>query len=68
MSTDVPYPNDYLTVKEAAKEMRCCEKTVRNYIRSGVLPAKRRGPKIILISLDDISCAFIPENPRRQYR
>lgn len=68
MNIDSAYPNDYLTVKETARELRCSEKTVRNYIRSGVLPAKRRGPKIILISLDDISCAFIPENPRRQYR
>ena len=62
------YPNDYLTIKEAAQYTGCSVKTIRNLISSGKLPAKRRGLKIIVISLDDIHLVYSDLRWKRSYR
>ncbi|MEX0997800.1 MAG: helix-turn-helix domain-containing protein [Flavobacteriaceae bacterium] len=42
----------YLTVKEAASKLNVSELTIRNYIKRGVLNAKRIGNRILINSLD----------------
>jgi excisionase family DNA binding protein len=36
-----PAPGDYLTIAEAARRVRCCERTIRRAIDSGELRAGR---------------------------
>lgn len=61
------YPNDYLTVKQAAEYIGVCEKTIRNYIKSGLLPCKRRGPRIIVIDIDDLNRIYSSINALRAF-
>jgi excisionase family DNA binding protein len=39
---------DYVTVAEAALQLRCCTKTVRNRIKEGKLEAYRHGGRILI--------------------
>ncbi len=50
----------YLTVAEAATHIGVCTKTIRNYIKSGYLKSHRRGPRTIVISIDDIDHLYRP--------
>lgn len=43
-----------LRVKEAAEMLSVHPNTIRNYIKSGKLPAKRIGTKLIRIELADL--------------
>jgi excisionase family DNA binding protein len=61
------YANDYLTVKQAAEYVGVCEKTIRNYIKSGILPAKRRGPRIIVIDIDKLGNLYSAPTTRRTF-
>ncbi len=61
------YANDYLTVKQAAEYVGVCEKTIRNYIKSGILPAKRRGPRIIVIDIDELGNLYSAPTTRRTF-
>lgn len=61
------YANDYLTVKQAAEYVGVCEKTIRNYIKSGILPAKRRGPRIIVIDIDELGRIYSDQNAMRSF-
>ena len=50
----------WLTVSEAAALAECTPKTIRNYIHAGHLKAKRRGPRTLVISIDDFSALYRP--------
>ena len=50
----------YLTVAEAAMHIGVCTKTIYNYIKSGYLKAHRRGPRTLVISIDDIDNLYRP--------
>ncbi len=41
VSTETQLAVDYLTIAEAARRVRCCERTIRRAIDSGVLRAGR---------------------------
>ena len=38
-------PDTLLSVGDVASLLRCCDQTVREYIRSGVLPARKIGQR-----------------------
>ncbi len=61
------YANDYLTVKQAAAYIGVCDKTIRNYIKSGILPFKRRGPRIIVIDIDALSSVYTSSESHRTF-
>jgi excisionase family DNA binding protein len=48
----------WASVRGAAVYAPCSEKSIRNYIASGELPAYRFGPKNIRIDLDDLDALF----------
>ena len=45
---------DFISVEEAAESLSVCSKTIRNWIKSGKLPAYETGPKLIRISVLDL--------------
>lgn len=49
---------DVLTVKQAAALLQVTERTIRNYIESGLLPALRMGPRLIRIRRADLERLF----------
>jgi|GEM_PF-1320140 len=54
MSTfNAPHP-DFVSVERAAEMLSVSTKTIRNWIKSGELPAFETGPKLIRISVLDI--------------
>ena len=61
------YANDYMTVKQAAEYVGVCDKTIRNYIKSGILPFKRRGPRIIVIDIDALSNIYTSSGSHRTF-
>ena len=61
------YPNDYLTVKQTAAYVGLSDRTIRNYIQSGRLPAKRLGPRLIAVSLDHIERMYCDLERMRPY-
>ncbi len=44
----------YMTTKEVADEMEVSPATVVRWVRDGVIPAKRFGPRIIKIERADV--------------
>jgi excisionase family DNA binding protein len=61
------FPNDYLTVKQAATYVGRSEKTIRNYIKGGRLRAVRLGPRSIRISIDHIGNLYSDLERMRPY-
>lgn len=51
---------DFYTVQEAAEAAGCSTKTIRNHIKAGYLKAYRRGPRILVIRLDDYDNYYRP--------
>ena len=51
---------EWYTVAEVAAKEKCCEKTIRNYIKLGYLKAHRRGPRNIFIHVDDYDAMYRP--------
>jgi excisionase family DNA binding protein len=45
----------YLTIDEVSTVCRVSGRTVRNWIRSGRLPAYKLGPKTVRISVNDLA-------------
>ncbi len=45
---------DYVSVDAAAEKLSVSSKTIRNWIRSGQLPAYETGPKLIRINVLDL--------------
>ncbi|GAA2068490.1 helix-turn-helix domain-containing protein [Williamsia deligens] len=50
----------YMTLREASVATGLSIGTLRNYIRSGRLPASRRGPKILVVSTTDVENLTVP--------
>jgi excisionase family DNA binding protein len=48
-----PLP-EYLTIKEAAEQLRCSTKTVRRYVANGQLLGYRVGPIMVRIRAADL--------------
>ncbi len=46
--------NKYMTPKEVATELEISPATVTRWVRDGVIPAKRFGPRIIKISRNEV--------------
>ncbi|WP_201408415.1 helix-turn-helix domain-containing protein [Mycobacterium paraintracellulare] len=46
---------DQLTVSEAAACARVSPRTIERWIRAGVLPAQRFGPRLLRISATDLA-------------
>lgn len=53
--------NDFLTVAEVAEQTGYSQVTIRAKIRDGILPAIRRGRKL-LVARNDIQKLFTPVN------
>lgn len=51
---DIAMP-DLLTVAEAAAQARVSRRTLERWVRSGVLPAQRFGPRLLRIAADDLA-------------
>ena len=51
---------DYVSVEAAAASRSVCTKTIRNWIKSGKLPAYEMGPKLIRISVVDLKAFAKP--------
>jgi excisionase family DNA binding protein len=51
---------DFVSVEEAAASRSVCAKTIRNWIKSGRLPAYEMGPKLIRISVLDLKAFAKP--------
>lgn len=52
--------SEWLTQKQAADEAKCSERTVRNWIATGRLPAYRpKGSRLIRISRDDLDALMV---------
>lgn len=56
-------PDEYLTVKEAAREIGVSDATVRRYITTGKLPARRRGIWEYRISREELTAFLARYNP-----
>lgn len=41
-------PRGTITVTEAARILDVCDRTIRRYIRDGLIPAKRAGRRILI--------------------
>lgn len=52
--TASPEPRRKMTVAEAARYWGCSERTIRNRIASGELPASRFGPRMIRLDSRDL--------------
>ena len=50
----------WFTVKEVARMVNVSDKTIRNYIKQGLLKAHRRGPRNLVINIDDIGQMYRP--------
>jgi excisionase family DNA binding protein len=58
----------FLTVAEAANHLSVSTKTIRNWIKQGYLEAERRGPRIIVITLDALDAVYRPyKKDKRRY-
>lgn len=55
-------PRRVLTVKQVAEQYSLCTKTVRAYIRRGILPAHRCGPRVFRIYADDVEKLMAPHS------
>jgi excisionase family DNA binding protein len=51
---------DFVSVEVAAASRSVCTKTIRNWIKSGKLPAYEMGPKLIRISVLDLKAFAKP--------
>ena len=49
-----PEPQRKMTVAEAARYWGCSQRTIRNRIASGELPASRMGPRMIRLDPGDL--------------
>lgn len=49
-----PAQKRFLTTVEAADELRCCDRTVRNLVAAGKIRATRLGPRLIRIPIEEI--------------
>jgi excisionase family DNA binding protein len=52
--------DEYVTVPEAARQLRVAESTVWRWVASETLPAYRLGPKRVLIRRDDLAAVIAP--------
>lgn len=48
----------HLTVSEVAERYGLSTKTVRRYVASGTLPARRVGPRLIRLDADEVEAAL----------
>lgn len=60
MATPVAADAAYLTIDEVAHACRVTDRTVRNWIRAGRLPAYRVGPQAVRIAVDDVAALMKP--------
>jgi len=51
---------EWFTVSEIAEKSELSTKTIRNYIKLGFLKAHRRGPRSIVIHIDDVDSMYRP--------
>lgn len=51
-------PRRPMNLREVAAFLGVSERTVRNYVSRGLIPATRIGPKLLRISPDDVA-AFV---------
>ena len=47
-------PAQLLTIPQVAEHFSVDPRTIRRWISSGVLPARRVGPRVIRVSADDL--------------
>lgn len=50
----------FLTIDEVAAACRVTDRTVRNWINSGRLPAYKFGPQAVRIAVDDLTAMITP--------
>lgn len=48
-------PRRPMNLREVADYLGVTERTVRNYVSRGLIPASRIGPKLLRISPDDVA-------------
>jgi excisionase family DNA binding protein len=49
----------YLTLQEAAEQLRCSTKTVRRYVACGRLTAYRVGPTMLRVSAEQLDAMVV---------
>jgi len=61
---------EWFKVSEVAEISNLSQKTIRNYINLGFLKAHHRGPRNIVIHIDDIDKMYRPfgKSYKREYR
>jgi excisionase family DNA binding protein len=57
---EIPAPNQFVSVATAADYLGVTQRTVRNMILDGRLPAQTLGPRVLRIRLSDIDSALQP--------
>jgi excisionase family DNA binding protein len=55
-----PEPRPKLTVAGAAERVPCSQRTIRNWITAGLLPAEKVGPRMIRIDPRDLDRLTVP--------
>ena len=56
-----PEPRKWLSQEEAAEYLGVCDRSIRNYIARGQLPARRvRGSRLIRIDRADVDALLCP--------
>lgn len=64
MAYDVPgsrLPNRPMNLREVADFLGVSERTVRNYVARGLIPASRIGPKLLRIAPNDLAAFMTKE-------
>jgi excisionase family DNA binding protein len=55
-----PAPDEWLTLQQGSKEMKCTVRTLREKINEGELPAYRLGGRVIRIRRSDLEALLRP--------